>query len=109
MISSCRELEKASFISLKTDGYIQENVGPALGNLGRNPHSIFEMMDQSTAELPNETVRNIKFVLGLNPNPLDYEPCTLPMSYTNKMEIMFSKHYYKSNIRVLPGHFSQYI
>ena len=40
MISSCRELEKASFISLKTDGYIQENVGPALGNLGSNPHSI---------------------------------------------------------------------
>ena len=49
-------------------------------------------MDQSTAELPKETVRNIKFALGLNPNPLDYEPCTLPMSYTNKMEIVFSKH-----------------
>ena len=64
------------------------------------------MMDQSTAELLKETVRNIKFALGLNPNPLDYEPCTLPMSYTNKMEIIFSKHYYEFNIRVLPGDFS---
>ena len=45
--------------------------------------------------------------VGLNLEPLGYESCALPMSYTEKMEILFSKHYYKCQIGVLAVCFIQ--
>ena len=92
---------------LKIDNYHQEIFGSFL--LCFSYHTIwhFEIIDQLKAEIWKKYSVTQKLALGLNPEPMGHESCTLPMSYTEKMEKLFLKHSSKCYIGVLAVFFIQ--
>ena len=85
VIRSSKVLKKASCPTLKltttTKKYLDQY-------FFFSHHTIwhFEIIDQLKAELWKKYTVTQKLALGLNLEPLAYESCALPMSYTEKME-----------------------